>query len=66
MRITIPAMRAPICYCGNKMEICVDLCARKVRLECSYCGLEQSVFVPFDIGALPLNAVADIARSLME
>nr|DAW58260.1 MAG TPA: PriA DNA helicase Cys-rich region (CRR) domain [Caudoviricetes sp.] len=54
----------------RKMEIYADyytdLRAQRLRVKCHYCGLERSVFVPFDIGTLPLNAAADIAFSLME
>lgn len=66
MRITVPAMSAPNCICGAKMEIYVDLPNKRLMTKCTYCGLEQYESIPFDEGSMTLQAVYDTARSLME
>lgn len=66
MRITIPSWRAPTCKCGSKMEIYVDLCSQRLRVKCLYCGFEQSNFMATGIATLPLCAIADTARLLVE
>lgn len=66
MRITVPSLSAPTCFCGNKMEIYVDAGGQKLRVKCIYCGLEQYEVLHFDAGAITLKAIYDTAHSLME
>lgn len=66
MIIIIPGMSAPICYCGGRMEIYIDLYARRLYLKCPNCGLEQHEHIPISAGPLTLRAIYDAAHSLME
>lgn len=66
MRITIHALSAPVCQCGEKMEIYLALDAQKVRVKCIYCGYEKLAFIPGDICSLSVRTIAEIARSLIE
>lgn len=66
MRITIPSWCATSCYCGHEMEVYVDVYNEKLRVKCTYCGLEQCTSIPFDAGAMTLRSVYDRAHSIME
>lgn len=66
MRITIPGWKAPICKCGCKMEIYVDLPDKRLRTKCIYCGLERYDSIPFYAGAMTLRTIYETAHSLME
>lgn len=66
MRIIIPAMSAPKCYCGSKMEIYVDVYNQRLQVKCPYCAFEQSMFIPFDASSLTLRSVYNSTRSMME
>lgn len=66
MRITVPSLSAPTCFCGSKMEIYVDVYSQKLRVKCLYCGFEQYEYLPFDASAITLKAIYDTVHSLME
>lgn len=52
MRITVPDLSAPVCKCGGKMEIYLDVYMKKIRTKCIYCGYERSTFVAFEVDLL--------------
>lgn len=66
MRIIIPSLSAPTCFCGARMEIYVDACNQRLGVKCSYCGFEQYEFMPFDASLMSLKTIYDTAHSLME
>lgn len=66
MRITVPSLSAPTCFCGGKMEIYVDVYSQRLRVKCLYCGLERYDCTPFDASLMSLKTIYDTAHSLME
>lgn len=66
MRITISSISAPVCKCGEKMEIYLDAFMPTLRVKCHYCGFEKRTSIPFEMYPLSLQGVIEIARSLME
>lgn len=66
MRITIPELSAPVCYCDGKMEIYVLLSQQTLVLKCRDCGLEQRMFIPFDASSLTLQSTYNSAHAMME
>lgn len=66
MRITIESWSAPICKCGEKMEIYVDVHSQRIRVKCIYCGFEQSCHTETGVGSFKLFEIADAARLLIE
>lgn len=65
MRITIYEWSAPVCKCGEKMEIYLALEAQKVRTKCLYCGYERWAVIPGDISSLSVKTIADVAHILL-
>lgn len=48
------------------MEIYADVYNQRLRVKCHYCGRENSIYIPVNVGALDLGSVSTIAGSLAE
>lgn len=66
MRITIPYINAPVCKCGEKMEIYLETFTPALWVKCHYCGFEKRTSIPFEMYPLTLQGVIEIARSITE